>query len=358
MKSAPQPWLYDPTLSFYENLDQGPFGQPDEIKYQNSGEPKYDFFGTKVYSPFGIAAGPLPRAKFVKSALDAGYDIVTFKSVRTHLYECHPAPNVFPVKLQKLDYEKVNIPIITDSEYNFPLSLANSFGIPSFEPEIWQEELRQSFSLVKRGQAMLVAFQGTDRGKGHDAYIKDHVEGVGLLKQTCANVIEIDLSCPNEGRSSLLCFDVPATKEILVKIRQKHGNIKLIVKITYFPEQKILENFLKQITPLVDGVTAINTVGAPVIKPDGTQAFSGSPVRARAGISGYAIKHLGLNMVKRMDIYRKERGLNYKIIGVGGVQTPQDFQDYRAAGADIVMGLTGVMWNPKLAAQIKQSLPS
>jgi dihydroorotate dehydrogenase len=46
----------------------------------------------------------------------------------------------------------------------------------------------------------------------------------------------------------------------------------------------------------------------------------------------------------------------YTIIGVGGVSSPEDFQEYRKAGADIVMSATGAMWNPYLAEEIKKSL--
>jgi tRNA-dihydrouridine synthase len=34
--------------------------------------------------------------------------------------------------------------------------------------------------------------------------------------------------------------------------------------------------------------------------------------------------------------------------------TPQDYFDYRQAGADAVMSATGAMWNPHLAQEIKQ----
>jgi tRNA-dihydrouridine synthase len=34
--------------------------------------------------------------------------------------------------------------------------------------------------------------------------------------------------------------------------------------------------------------------------------------------------------------------------------TPQDYFDYRQAGADVVMSATGAMWNPYLAQEIKQ----
>jgi dihydroorotate dehydrogenase len=43
-------------------------------------------------------------------------------------------------------------------------------------------------------------------------------------------------------------------------------------------------------------------------------------------------------------------------VGVGGVTVPEDFEEYRAAGADIVMSATGAMWNPYLAKEIKENI--
>ena len=39
-----------------------------------------------------------------------------------------------------------------------------------------------------------------------------------------------------------------------------------------------------------------------------------------------------------------------------GATQKEDFQEYRAAGADIVMSATGAMWNPYLAQEVKKSL--
>jgi len=36
------------------------------------------------------------------------------------------------------------------------------------------------------------------------------------------------------------------------------------------------------------------------------------------------------------------------------VTTPDDYDEYKAAGADTVFSATGAMWNPSLAQQIKQ----
>ena len=59
-------------------------------------------------------------------------------------------------------------------------------------------------------------------------------------------------------------------------------------------------------------------------------------------------------MVHRLKALRDELGMKYGIVGVGGVTTPADYFEYRAAGADIVMSATGAMWNPRLAMEIKK----
>lgn len=347
--------LYDVTKTHYENLEQGPFGGfADNKVYQNTGEPQYDFFGTPVYLPFGIAAGPLPNSKFVKAAFNKGFDIVTFKSVRTHEYPCHPAPNIVALDFEgQIDPTSTDVPIKTKTSYTMPLTMANSYGVPSFEPEAWQPEMREAFDVVGRGQAMLVAFQGTDRGEGREAFIKDHVAGIKLLKQVGAKVIEINLSCPNEGSKELLCFDTVTTREIIEAIRAEVSDVKLLVKIAYFTDESQLKDFVEQVGPLVDGISAINTIAARVVGEDGKQAFPGGLARTKPGVSGHAILNAGLAMTARLVQYRDELQLNYKIIGIGGVQSAEDFKSYREKGADYVLSVTGAMWNPELAREIK-----
>lgn len=351
------PFLYDPTQSFYDNLKNGPFGvSPADPPYTNSGNSSYDFFGTKVYSPFGIAAGPLPMAHFVDAAFNKGFDIVTFKSVRTSEHNCHPAPNTYPLRLDKLDPTQPHIPIQIKSEYEPPLTLANSFGVPSFDPKVWIPEIKKSFQGVQEGQFMMVAFQGTDRGEGPDAFIADHVKGVGLLRSCGARVIEINLSCPNEGATHFLCFNPVMVRKIITAVRAEYDDLKFVVKIAYFTDDDLLSRFVATVGPLVDGVTAINTIAAPVVTATGEPAFPNSPARLCPGVSGHGIKHLAIDMVKRLKTHRDNLGLGYIIIGVGGVQTASDFHEHIDAGADYVMALTGAMWNPNLAIEIKATL--
>ena len=141
--------FYDPEKSYEENFEQGPFGTFSDGQsvqsvqsVQSSTLHKYDFLGFKVNSPFGIPAGPLINGKFVQAAFDKGFDICVYKTVRSKKYPCHPWPNVLSVKIDgDLTLEKAKGKLIADRNYHEPLSITNSFGVPSFEPDFWQKDL-------------------------------------------------------------------------------------------------------------------------------------------------------------------------------------------------------------------------
>jgi len=346
--------LYDDRLDFEVNKMHGPFGgYADETKvYNNNDEPHYDFFGIPVYSPFGIAAGPLPTAKFIQAALDKGFDIVTLKSVRTDTFPLNPYPQVRPVQLTgRLDLTTKKV--LVANTYSEPLAVANSSGTPSVKPAQWQPDMRESFTLPAKGQALLAAFQGTARGKGRDDFVEDHVKGIRLIRETGARIIEINLSCPNEGEAVLACFDTDITTRIVTAVREANPDIKLIIKLAYFVDHEQLKNLVRHIGHLVDGISSINTIPMIVVDKKDNEVFPGRP---KAGISGAPIKWAGLEMSRLLRQLRAELGLSYKIIGIGGVLSAADFHEYRAAGADIVMSVTGAMWNPRLAVEVKSTL--
>jgi dihydroorotate dehydrogenase (NAD+) catalytic subunit len=348
--------LYDDQLDFEDNKASGPFGDyaKHEAPLENQGEPTYDFFGTPVYSPFGIGAGPLPTPVFIKAALDKGFDIVTLKNVRTDVFPLNPYPQVRPVDIVgDLDISSDTKVLVAD-QYSERLAVANSFGIPSVAPSEWQPYIRESYTLPKKGQALLVTFQGIARGRGRDDFVEDHVKGIELIKQTGGDhVIEINLACPNEGEKVLACFDTDISTRIVTAVREANPDLKLLIKIAYFANHDQLKELVKSIGGMVNGITAINTIPMPVVDKAGNDIFPG---RDKAGISGAPIKWAGLEMVRLLKQFREEMNFKYKIVGIGGVLSPADFHEYRDAGADIVMSVTGAMWNPLLAQQIKQSL--
>src|SRR3989338_10503378 len=155
--------FYDPLKSYYDNYIEGPFGEfADGVIFKNQGNPSFNFFGIPVYKPFGIPAGPLVNSNFVIAALNKGFDIPVYKTVRTHKYPCHEWPNVLAVHLEdKLTLERASKPLIADNEYRQPISITNSFGVPSYDPDVWQKDLALCVSHAKNGQVVVGSFQGT-----------------------------------------------------------------------------------------------------------------------------------------------------------------------------------------------------
>src|SRR6185503_17518405 len=144
-------------------------------------------------------------------------------------------------------------------------------------------------------------------------------------KETGVKVMEVNFSCPNEGTTELLCYDVERGSEVLKAIKAEIGSIPLIVKVSYFEDEKLLRDFVKKVGKIVEGISAINTIFSKVINEKGTEALPGRPY---SGVCGSAIKWAGLDMVSRLKLLRQEFGYAFTIIGVGGVTTVADFFEY------------------------------
>jgi dihydroorotate dehydrogenase (NAD+) catalytic subunit len=350
MSSAP---FYDPAKSYLDNFEHGPFGLfADTRPTSQTSEPKHQFLGYPVFAPFGIPAGPLINEKFVKAALDKGFDIPVYKTVRTHRYECHPWPNVLAVKVDG-DLETGRT-LIADHDYSEPLSITNSFGVPSFDPEFWQPDMADAVAYAGPGQVVVGSFQGTLPENGSvDSYIEDFVLGARLVKETGVKIIEVNLSCPNEGTANLLCFDIQRSRQVVEAIKSEIGSVPLVIKMAYYKDVDRLKMFLGEVGGIVDGISAINTISAEIRDAEGNQALPGAG-RLRSGVCGSAVKWAGVAMASRLARLREELGQRFAVVGVGGVGSAAAFDEYRRAGADVVMSATSAMWNPLLAEEIKR----
>jgi dihydroorotate dehydrogenase len=350
--------FYDPTKSYEENYDKGPFGAfADGETYQQRGEPQYDYLGQKLYLPFGIPAGPLVNSNFCKAAFEKGFDIAVYKTVRSDIFPCHPYPNVLAIHPNgNLDSQKLQQPMIADTNYSEPLSITNSFGVPSKKPEIWQEDAKKAISYAEKGQVLVLSFMGTVReNQTQKEFIQDYVLAAKLAAETGAKVLETNLSCPNIGNEGLVCYNLEVTKKVTEGIRKVIGNTPLILKVGYYTNDTQLQELAEIANAYANGIAGINTLQATIINDKGEQALPGK-TRLRSGVCGAGIKWAGLETVKKLKDLKDQHNYTFSIDGVGGVVTPADYTEYRTAGADAVMSATGAMWNPFLAQEIKKEL--
>ncbi len=353
--------FYDPTKSYIDNYDAGPFGafaEPDVVPQK--GEPQYDFHGYKVFLPLGIPAGPLLNSKFCAAAFRKGFDIAVYKTVRSETFPCHPFPNVLAIHPEgDLDFNVLASPVIADTEYAEPLSITNSFGVPSKEASVWQDDVRAAIAAEGPGQVLVLSFMGTVRpNQTQEEFIEDSILAGKLAHETGAKVLEVNLSCPNIGNEGLVCYNLDVTERIVKGLRAVIGNTPLILKVGYYKENKDMERLAHITSAYANGVSGINTLQAEVRTAAGEQALPGSPARLRSGVCGAGIKWAGLDFVRRMRAIMEAGGYTFSLEGVGGVTTPSDFKEYRDAGADVVMSATGAMWNPYLAKEIKEAYPN
>src|SRR3989338_8050532 len=341
--------FYDPNKSYEENYEQGPFGAfSDGQVLAQEGEPTKDFLGQKVFTSFGIPAGPLINTNFCKAAFRKGFDICVYKTVRSSVFPCHPFPNILAVKIEgDLTPEKAQSRLIADNNYSEPLSITNSFGVPSKDPTVWQEDVKKAISYAGKGQVLVLSFMGTVReNQTPEEFVEDWRLAAKEAKETGAKIYEANLSCPNIGNDGLVCYDLEMTEKVCKVIREELGDSPLVLKVGFYEKDSGLERLAEIAGKYAQGVSLINTITAGIVDENGKQALPGSSVRFRSGICGAAIKWAGLESVKRLKKIIKEKNLNIKVEGVGGVIHPQDYFEYKDAGADEAMSATGAMWNP------------
>ena len=48
---------------------------------------------------------------------------------------------------------------MAEENYDEPLSITNSFGVPSFDPDFWQKDLANAVKYAKTGKRLLAVFR-------------------------------------------------------------------------------------------------------------------------------------------------------------------------------------------------------
>ena len=365
--SAIETPFYDVDQSYEDNYAKGPFGafatalQAAETAALTESAAPASFFCVPVNLPFGIPAGPLLNSRYTHAAFRMGFDLAVYKTVRSRFWPCNAFPNVLAVHPAAADgiltpnSEECDGGVLADHRFESPISISNSFGVPSQDPDVWQPDMQLAMSQAGPGQLLVPSFQGSRAdGMTSAEYVADHVTTAHLVLETGAKVMEMNTSCPNEGHNRLLCHAPDQVSVITEAVKNEIGDIPLIIKLAYLPSDEDLE-YMVRVTAgrgLVQGFSTINTISAKLVDARGAQALPGAG-RDRSGVCGVAIKPSGLDMVKRLAAIRDLLGLDFGIVGVGGVTEPGDYHEYRAAGADVVMSATGAMWHPDLAQRIK-----
>jgi len=330
--------------------------------------------GKSVGFPIGVPASILTgTSKWIEFYAKRGFDILTYKTVRTLEWDVYDSPNVvfIPETQQLKTRSDFNKKLFADPDFipynSNEVTAANSFGIPSLPPKEWQEDIARAKSVLGSGKILIVSVTGTTLRKNDpfEYLVNDFVKAASMAREAGADAIELNLSCPNvKGHHEGDLYLYPEeTKQVVQAVWEKavnKGETPLLAKIGYL-ESSLLRESVKEISNYIAGIVAINTIAAQIYNKQ-TQAQFFSPDKRRgndrvwAGVSGSAIREFAKEVVRNLASLREKEHYEFDVLAVGGVSNSQHVQDYLNLGANGVLSCTGALVNPDLALETRRQI--
>jgi dihydroorotate dehydrogenase len=363
--------IYDYDRPFSENY-RGPVDELEPAPAEVLGEEQeWRLLGQRIAYPIGVPASPLTAsAEWIGALASQGFNVLTYKTVRSAARDAFLAPNWFFVKdlEEPLSAEAALGDVVvtasgTELPSSGPYSMVNSFGMPSNHPDEWMSEVARAAATLGEGQILIVSVVGTYEDFEGDELLDDFVKVAKMAEDAGARAVEVNLSCPNnlaEGGSGMgppLCEDPNQAAQIVRAVRAAlDSKTKLVAKLGYLPPDRLGE-VAAAIARDVDAIAGINTLQVTVIDSDGRPAFRGTPDdpdrdRPKAGLSGIAIRDLAREFVSQLAQLRQQNGWSFDIIGMGGVMDTDDARALLAHGADAVQATSLTANNVGLARSL------
>jgi dihydroorotate dehydrogenase (NAD+) catalytic subunit len=209
----------------------------------------------------------------------------------------------------------------------------NAVGLPNSGCESKKKELEEIYPHFRSiEKPLIVSLFESDAEKLGRA--------VAILNDVC-NAFELNFSCPNlmpGEKTGIVIGRDPALVKKYTRAAKEATEKPLIIKLSPGPymenRERIKEIALSAASAGADAISAINTV------PGGMKIdiFAKKPVLTAnyGGLSGKAIKPIGIGCVYTIYEALQSNGYKTPIIGIGGIETAEDIIEYIEAGASAV----------------------
>lgn len=344
------PMIYNLQKTFEENIKKGPFFT-GAIPHRQA-VPKKDWiklFDYEVMGRLGLAACPfVANARGVKLACELGYDLITWKTIRSHASPAHPYPN-FTFLRPDTNFANGRLAIATNKAPTKPddLACANSIGNASFDLDETILEMKKGLSFVKEGQLFIPSIYGV--GKDWKSLIADFVYLAQRIEEIAPHAIELNLSCPNV--SGLLYHDPIAVFELCEAVTEA-VSVPVIAKLGHFPNIAIMkEVVIALVRAGIRGISGMNSIAAAIRDEKGLPYFGSK--RMIAGVSGAPILSLALEWTRHLVRINQQERLELTIFAGGGITMPNQIDLFLEIGANAAMAATGALYNPLLAYEYR-----
>lgn len=332
---------YDIAQSYEWNYQHAPEPDCSERAAAVSGE--WTFCGLPVASPLGMPAGPLLNSAWIHYYAARGFDVLTYKTVRSRFRASFDPPNLLPVTGPPLTAEGSELQAAAAAQ-----SWAISFGMPSRDPEEWRADVERARRGLGAGQVLSVSVVASpEAGWTIGDIAADFAQCARWAAESGAQVVEANLSCPNVcTKESDLYLSAEASGEIAATVRARlPREIPLALKVGLFQNEEQADALVRAVSPHAQAISAANSITARVVGQ-----FGG----LRRGIGGAVITARCLEETLMLSRLIRAAGWPLRLIAVGGVMTGQDVRDRLAAGAEHVHLATAPMLDPNVGLRIRR----
>lgn len=334
---------YNIAESYDWNYDHAP-GDPPRGLSVPAVPGSWTFCGLPVASPLGIPAGPLLNSRWILYYAALGFDVLTYKTVRSRYRASYPPPNLLPVEGRALSGDGAELRAAAAAHRDIH-SWAISFGMPSKDPAEWRADVeRARRGLAPRQLLSVSVVASPEENWTMNMLASDFAQCAVWAADAGADVVEANLSCPNVCTKEADLYLAPdAAAEIASAIRARlPRHVPLALKIGLFPDEERAAALARAVAPFAAALATTNSISASV-----RDHFGG----LKRGIGG-AVTTRRCNE----ELAMLARHTSLKLIGVGGLMTAQDVRDRLAAGAEHVHLATAPMLMPGIGLSIRKDL--
>jgi len=306
-------------------------------------------FGRPLNSRLGISAGPLLNSKWVEGYARLGFDVLTYKTVRSAFHPAYNLPNIRPVENREVAAVATRRPPASS------LTFAVSMGLPSMEPDVWRKDVRRAKDKIGPGQLLIVSVIGTPRAGGDsEALIADYARCATWAAEAGADAIEVHLASPDplDGHAQMICESVPLSAQVLYRVRTA-VSIPIVAKLGAFRSPRLLHETATKLAPWVDGFVLVHGIQRRVVDEQGQAAFDGSG-RDLADVVGADTYPVASRQVEEMLAWRKAGAWDRAVLAVGGITTVERAHHVLREGADAALVATAALFDPLFASRFRQ----
>lgn len=310
----------------------------------------WDFCGLPVGSPLGIAAGPLLNGRWILYYAALGFDVLTYKTVRSRARSSYSMPNLQPVAATEIHNDSQKLSATPTMQGSW----AVSFGMPSKAPDVWRADVEATRRALPKHKILSVSVVASPEPEWDvEDVAADFARCARWAIESGADCIEANFSCPNVASADGQLYQQPvAAAAVAAHLRDAIGSRPLLIKIGHVTDESLAVALAESLAPHVSALVMVNCISAQVVNAHQHPLFDGQ----KRGIAGDAIREAALSQIRLFARMIRERRLSLRLVGVGGIASARDVGSHLEAGSQAVQLATPAMLDPGIGLAVRREL--